>query len=275
MRPWYAHRLEAVLIETAYDDFLEATRGRFTVVGSAFVWCASPQLCGVCLWGEQTLSETESILHVLEQYPRQMAERFAIVLDTRRVDRVDPVALARLFRWLVEHREDLAIHLWMQANVIRAGPVGFLLTGLLPVAQWALPYGLFESPREAFHAVGSDDTLCEEVDAIAARLRDEPRVLRQVRELLAARHDLRCDQVSRALGTSQRSLQRLLASHGTSFHAEVVAARVEHAKRRLRSSDDKITTVAREVGISERSLTILFRSSTGATPAEWRRRHRA
>lgn len=262
------------MIETPYDEFLEATAGRFTVVGSSFVWCASPELCGVCLWGEQTLAETESVLQVFEQYPRQMAERFAIVLDTRGVDRVDPVALARLFRWVVEHRDDLAQHLWLQANVIRAGPVGFLLTGLLPVAQWSLPYRLFHEPREAFHAVGGGDALCEEVEAIATRLRDEPGALRQVRQLLAERHDLRAHQVSRALGTSQRSLQRLLAHHGTSFHAEVVAARLEHAKRRLSSSDDKLAAVATEIGISERSLTILFRSNTGATPAEWRRRHR-
>ncbi|MBN8611434.1 MAG: helix-turn-helix transcriptional regulator [Deltaproteobacteria bacterium] len=265
------------MLETPYSEFLGATAGRFTIVGTSFVWCASPTLCGAVLWGEQSVAETDAILRIFDEYPRQMADRFAIVLDTRGVDRVDPIALARLFAWVVGKREDLAKHLVLQANVIREGPIGFLLTGLLPVAKWTLPYRLHHEPLQAFREVAGEEgvPLCAEVETISARLRDEPGALRRLRELLTTRQDVGVNEVSRALATSPRSLQRLLTRHGTSFHAELVAARLGRAKTLLRTTDDKLSAVASAIGVSERALTLLFRQHTDATPAEWRRRHRS
>lgn len=264
------------MIETPYSEFLGATAGRYAVVGSAFVWCASPALCGACLWGEQSEAETDSILRIFDEYPQQMAERFAIVLDSRGVDRVNPVALSRLFTWIVARREDLSKRIWLQANIIREGPIGFLLTGLLPVARWGLPYRLYHEPIQPFRDVAGDEgpALAAEVEAISARLRDEPGALRRLRALLATRQDLNVHEVSRALATSPRSLQRLLGRYGTSFHAELVTARLERAKTLLRDTDDKLASVASAIGLSERALTLLFRQHTEMTPAEWRRRHR-
>jgi len=264
------------VIETAYDAFLEQTAGRYTVTGSSFVWCASPTLCGAFLWGEQTEAETHAILRIFDQYPRRMADTFDIVLDTRGVQSVNAAALAVLFSWLVARRADLARHLRLQSNVIREGPTGFLLTGLLPVARWPVPYKLSHDPVEAFRAVVGDDgtALAAEVEAIAESVRGVPRELRVTRELLERNLDATLEEASRALGVSSRSLQRTLSRHGTSFHGEVVTARFVRAQELLRAGDDKVAVLAQRVGVSERALTSMFRTKTGLSPAEWRKRQR-
>lgn len=264
------------MIETAYEPFLGGTVGRYTVTGTSFVWCASPTLCGVFLWGEPTEAETRAILHIFDQYPKHMAPRFDMVLDTRGVQRAEAGGVKLLFSWLLANRKELANHLRMQANVIHEGPIGFLLTGLLPVAGWTLPYRMHFEPAEAFRLVAGQagDALWAEVEAIAERLRGVSRELRVAREMLAQKLDVTASEVSRALGMSQRSLQRALTRHGTSFHAEVVSARVRRAEALLQSGDEKIAAVASRVGVSERALTLMFRAKLGVSPAEWRNRQR-
>ncbi len=260
------------MIETDYDTFLGSTVGRYTVTGSSFVWCASRELCGAFLWGEPGDEETERILRIFDTYPIHMAERFDIVLDTRGVVQVDPTALSRLFAWLVEHRAGLKQRLRMQANVIREGPIAFLLTGLLPVAGWPVPYQLHHLPEPAFRALGAE-RWSSEVEAIAERLRGSSRELEQTRAMLADDLDATIGAVSRSLGVSSRSLQRILRRHGTSFHAELTTARLRRAQVLLSSGDDKVATIAKRVGISERALALLFRDRTGMSPAAWRREH--
>jgi AraC-like DNA-binding protein len=195
--------------------------------------------------------------------------------DGERV-RVDPTALAVLFSWLLANRRDLSRSLRTQANVIREGPIGFLLTGLLPVARWTLPYAVHFDPVDAFRSVSGDAgvALAAEVDAIAERIRGVSREVRVTRELLERDLDTRVEQVAGILGISSRSLQRALMRSGTSFHAEVVSARLARAQTLLRESDDKVAAIAATVGVSERGLTQLFRRRTGSGPAEWRKRHR-
>lgn len=264
------------MIETTYEAFLRTTVGRYTVTGTSFVWWASPTLCGVFLWGEPTEVETRAILHLFDQYPTQMAPQFDMVLDTRGVERAEAGGVKLLFSWLLANRKELANHLRMQANVIREGPIGFLLTGLLPVAGWTLPYRMHFEPAEAFRLVAGEegDALTAEVEAIAERLRGVSRELRVTREMLTHKLHVTASEVSRALGMSQRSLQRALTRHSTSFHAEVVSARVARAQALLRSGDEKLAVIAARVGVSERALTMMFRTKVGVSPAEWRNRQR-
>ncbi len=264
------------MIESSYEQFLRAATGRFTITGSSFVWCASRTLCGCVVWGRQSEAETGDILRIFDQYPLHMDGTFDIVLDSRGVNEVDPRSLHLLFSWLVARRAALAPRIRLQASVIREGPIGFLLTGLLPVAGKTHPYRLFTDPAEAFRAVDSATgaALCAEVDAITERVRGVPRELRVTRELLARRVGTRLAEVSAALAMSERSVQRVLSRHGTSFHAEVITARFALAREILRASDEKLAQVCTQVGISERALTLLFRKQTGLTPAEWRKQAR-
>lgn len=264
------------MIETNYESYVDAPVGCFTVTGSSFVWCATSELCGVLLWGQQPEAETSRILHIFDQYDRHMAGSFGIILDTRGVERVEPGPLKLLYSWLVARRVELVPRIRVQASVIREGPIGFLLTGLLPVVGRTHPYRIFTEPSEAFRAVADKEAeaLCAEVEGIADRVRGVPPELRSLRAHLASRLESTLDEVSRRLGVSPRSLQRILTRHGTSFHREVTEARFAVATELLRTSDQKLVAIGAQVGISERSLTLLFRAKTGLTPAEWRKAHR-
>jgi len=120
----------------------------------------------------------------------------------------------------------------------------------------------------------------EEIEGAIAREEDRiagaPVLLRDLRALLEQRlNDTSLDACARTLGLSQRSLQRKLSEHETSFQLEANAARVRVAKRLLRETDDKLTHVAHEVGCASlASFSTLFRRATGETPSAFRERHR-
>jgi AraC-like DNA-binding protein len=266
----------ARLIHSPPETFQHAPVGRFCVIGSSFLWCASPSLAGTYLWDRQSEAETRDILATFDLSMRSMSASFDVILDTRGVEAVDPEPLQILFSWMVSRLGDLAHRLRLQACIIREGPIGLLLTGLMPVTGQTQPYRLFSDPGEAFALLASATgaELCAEIERIAELVRDVPREVRVTRELLEARLDVPLDEVSRSLGMSPRSLQRVLGRHGTSFHDEVVRARLARAQALLRSGDLKLADVGARVGISERALGLLFRAKTGLTPAEWRKQQR-
>lgn len=70
---------------------------------------------------------------------------------------------------------------------------------------------------------------------------------------------------------SERSLQRRLGDHDTTFQAEVNHARVRIAKRLLRETEVSLTQIAQEVGCASlASFSALFRRATGTPPSAWR-----
>jgi AraC-like DNA-binding protein len=73
---------------------------------------------------------------------------------------------------------------------------------------------------------------------------------------------------------STRSLQRQLWQAGVSFRDEQAAARFRCAEEMLRT-DDKVSAIAAQLGLSAQGLTQLTRARTGLTPAELRRRLRS
>ncbi len=264
-----------MLHEARYEDFFDAPVGRYTVTGSSVVWCESPALCGSILWAAQDEHETRRILAVFDQHRRHMQSGFDVVLDTRGVQSVDPSCLQILIQWMKQRKDTLLPHVRRHVNVIRDGPIGLMLTGLLPVLGWTHDYRLCTDASEAFRSVDADERLRDEVDAIAARLRGTPDELRALWTLLERGTELDTLTIERAsalLATSTRTLQRVLTTHGTSFRQELADARFARAQTLLRASDDKITAVSAAVGLSERALTDLFNRKTGLSPAVWRKR---
>jgi AraC-like DNA-binding protein len=264
------------MIQTPYETFRAAPAGRFCVLGTSVAWCASPSLGGMVLWARQSEAETRAILELFEHCLRSMDTSFAVILDTRGVDTVDAAPLQILFSWMVAHLGDLARRVRLQACIIREGPIGLLLTGLMPVTGQVQPYRIFTDAAEAYAAVAGDAgaALYAEVEGILLGVRDVPREVRLTREILAARIDTPFEEVSRKIGMSPRSLQRALGRQGTSFHDEVVAERLARAKALLRSGELKLGEIGARLGISERALGLLFRARTGLAPAEWRKRER-
>jgi AraC-like DNA-binding protein len=98
--------------------------------------------------------------------------------------------------------------------------------------------------------------------------------VRALREYLGrALRDATVEGGARTLGVSPRTLQRELRHARTHFTAELLRARVDAACEKLAHTDEKIETIAREVGcISASQLSTLFRRSLGETPGQFRTR---
>src|ERR1700689_1313339 len=98
-----------------------------------------------------------------------------------------------------------------------------------------------------------------------------PRAGVVVRMTLGANVEATIDDAAKTLSMSPRSLQRVLQQHGTSFHDEQTNARFAFAQTLLGAGDEKVASVARRIGCSERTLTTLFKERTGLTPSDWRK----
>jgi len=83
----------------------------------------------------------------------------------------------------------------------------------------------------------------------------------------------RIDWVAAKLGLTRRSLQRLLAKHGTSFNRLAEEALMRRAIRRLGEADAAITGIALELGYADAAhFTRAFRRWTGMPPSVYRHR---
>ena len=118
--------------------------------------------------------------------------------------------------------------------------------------------------------------LFAELEALFAEASGTPPMLRRLRERLdAAPGALSLPDAARALGSTERSLQRGLKSCGTTFQAEQGRAQIRAAQRLLRESEASIAQVAVDVGCRSIShFSALFRRIAGETPTDWRKRHR-
>ena len=77
--------------------------------------------------------------------------------------------------------------------------------------------------------------------------------------------------VARAIATSRRQLQRVLAEHGTSFRRELQDIRMARAAALLREGELSVSTVAREVGYRHPAqFSKAFRRHHGLPPSELR-----
>jgi len=264
------------MIETPEDAIVRSPWGRYTCTGSAIVWCASPKLCGARVWGRPDADETRRILRLFGEYPKVTDPTFDMILDTRDVEHVDPDGLKELTGWMAEHRAAFVERMRVTC-IIREGPNGFMLVGLMPAIVEGRAFRVTTDAVAAFREIAGDEgaAIADEIDAAAARLQGVPRELQLVRSLLATRLDATIDMAAKSAGTSPRSLKRLFSKHGTSFHDEVVTARMKAARELLLGTDLKVAAIGARLGISERAVTMLFRAKTGMTPIEWRTKNRA
>lgn len=84
--------------------------------------------------------------------------------------------------------------------------------------------------------------------------------------------DALAESVARALGTSERTMQRRLRQAGTSFRDVVDDVRREAALAQLGRRDATVTDIAFMLGFSDLSaFSRAFRRWTGASPSEYRR----
>lgn len=249
--------------------------GRHCVAGSALFWCATPTLGGIAAWGAPDAETTRQIVEAFAAlWSARLVAPITLVIDGRRLERLDPDALAVLIAWLEEHHAALGRRVEHQIGVVSRGLMGLTLAGILPTLGQPYPFRVVETPEEAHQWVEGPPGLAARIEALVDDAAGTSRPLRALRALLARELTVSLPVAARAIGVSARSLQRTLGAHGTSFQRELRDARFSAACALLEGSDEKVSLVARRVGVTEDALAQLFRERTSATPSEHRARHR-
>jgi AraC-like DNA-binding protein len=99
------------------------------------------------------------------------------------------------------------------------------------------------------------------------------RLCRNTVATLVAKRRCSVHDVARAIGLHRRTLNRRLATHGTSVSGLVIQVKIELAQRMLADTGMLISEIAEALDIAHAAtLTRLFRRETGQTPSSWRKR---
>jgi AraC-like DNA-binding protein len=167
----------------------------------------------------------------------------------------------------------MATKLKRQALVCTSGVAEALMNGFYGARPAPHPMQVFSELPPALKWLGREP-LASELAALRAEARDQG-PLAQLREYLAgAVAGATLDLAARALGVSERTLQRRLKEAGTSFLDELAVARVRTAEVLMRSTSRKLSDIAEAVGCaSSQHFSDTFRRIRGVSPREWRAKH--
>jgi AraC-like DNA-binding protein len=169
------------------------------------------------------------------------------------------------------------------ALVRPSGLSGAMVAGIYQVVPRPYPVQLFDEMSAAVAWLGAHDPLgatsAEIVEMVTALYEEAVHatpIVARLRTLLEATPSgVDLEAAAKALGTSERSLQRRLREAETGFSTELGAARVRVAQRLLLSGDAPLTDIALEVGCASlQHFGVLFRKVTGESPSAWRERER-
>ena len=259
------------------EPFLRDPVGRYVVGRHFFIWCRSLDFTGSVLWGRPEERDTLEIAAIWrELHPRM--EAFDVVTDGSRIESIDAAAFEVMIRYLRDKLPTYAKTIRRQAIVHPPGLPGAAIAGLLPTIGLYYQWRIFAEPGAGFAWLERADgaATCDEVLALAERTTGVSPWRRILGELLRdTPDDVTLASAARRLGRSDRSLQRDLQQAGTTFRAELEAARVELARGLLVDTDLKIDSVARKVGCASAAhFATLFRRVAGETPSAYRERHR-
>ena len=255
-------------------DFLRDPTGQVVVGRTWLHFCAHPRLFGVVLFGQPDRDDVVALTRSLVvELGRGIAPHGSLV-DASRLERVDPGAFEVLHRYVREHHAALNERVTRLALVRPQGVEGAVVAGFYPVSGAPYPVELFEDAVAALAWLGeAGSALADELVEHADAARGKTPLLGGLRSLLLRRMvDLTLEEACRALGVSERTLQRRLQDAGTTFLSEVAAARLEEAKRRMAETEVSITAIALEVGFpSLQHFSAVFRRATGQSPSAWRK----
>ncbi len=261
----------------AIEPFLRDPVGRYVVGRHFFIWCRALDFTGSVLWGRPEERDTTEIAAIWgELHPRMQG--FDVVTDGSRIESIDGAAFDVMIRYLRDKLPTYARTVRRQAIVHPPGLPGAAIAGLLPTIGLYYQWRIFAEPSAGFDWLERDDgaATCAEVTALAERTTGVSPWRRTLGDLLRETPaEVTLAAAARRLGRSERSLQRDLQQAGSTFRAELEAARVELARALLVDTDLKIDSVARKVGCASAThFATLFRKVAGETPSAYRERHR-
>ncbi|MBX3190935.1 MAG: helix-turn-helix domain-containing protein [Labilithrix sp.] len=257
-------------------EFLADPVGRCIAGRTWLYFYPHPGFCGFIVWGAPREDDLKRLVGVLEV--ELGAAPHVSLVDARRAEGADPRGFGVLERYVRAHHEALGRAVTKLAIVRPDGIVGAITSGFFGVTPPPYPVSIFEDRARAIDWLGVADAerVLAELAREEERASGSPPLLRDLRARLDARLDTATlARAAKALGVSERSLQRKLGEIGTTFQLEVNRARVRAAKRMLAETDAKLTQVAHDVGCASlASFSALFRRATGEAPSAWRESRR-
>lgn len=267
------------MIPTTLELFADDPVGHCVAGADWIHWCADRRLFGVVLWGRPGLESITALVRslALELGPR--IEPHQSLVDASRLDSVDVEAFDLLGAYVRRNHPALARQVTRLALVRPTGMAGAVVAGFFEVLDPPYPVARFGTARDALVWLerGADADLLPALDVVRESLTSVPSLLGALRVLIADDlRDVDVRKAARALGVSERSLQRRLHELGTSFQDELCAARLRDAERRMLDSDAPLTRIALDVGFtSAQHFSTQFRRLRHETPTQWRAGRRA
>ena len=263
-------------------DWIESSRDSYVAGESLFSFVADEAVVGCVGWGRPTTDAVAWAVRThrsLAQVMPRVFPRHGAYFDIRGVDFVDFGVFGALAQSIARHGDELAGSAEKLAVVRPSGPLGAMAEGFFRLVRAPLPVEVFVAPADALDWIGHPraEDLARALDDVVDALTGTDPLLRMLKERLEDRPgDLDLADAARALGVSERSLQRKLSGLGTTFQIERGRAQVRVAKRLLRETELPLTRIAFDVGCrSLAHFSTLFRRVEGIAPGAWRTRERS
>lgn len=258
------------------DGFLEAPVGKYVTGPSWLFAYPSARFSALVFWGRLTGESLAGTAHIHPRVHSAAARPHVAILDARRVEHVDEGAFAVGVNYVKAHHESLSQSISQLAIVHSGGMLGSVAAGFFRLIGAPYRAEVFTDPVEALSWITVDDPrgVLTTLDGLYTSTSGTTELLRDLRAHLEKNlDDVSLADATRALGISERSLQRRLAESGTSFQKEVVGARVRTAERALVETTKPLSQIAFDVGCaSVQHFSTMFRKVTGMTPMQWRKR---
>ncbi len=236
-------------------------------------WQDGTRAFGTVMWGRPLEADIAAMIPFFELGSDPRFAGHASFVDCRAVDSIDMIAFGKLLSYLVSRRHAWGPNVGRQAVLHPDGFVGVMVAGALHVAKPPYPFACFQGPgADAFAWCGVPD-LHGLIEALRMSAIRSPEITRRVQAAFDARGLAGAADVARALGVSQRTLQRRLAEEGTTFREQRDRYLSREIERLLAGTELDLDAIAAQVGLSSAShLVAHFRSTHGTTPGAWRQR---
>jgi len=244
------------------------------VSGEGFLhFCAAAELWGIILWGRPSMDTARELGRTLMLELDAPAVPHAAVVDASRLEGADAGAFAALEWYMKNFGDQLAKQVERLALVRPPGLSGAMVAGIYDVLPRPFPVQVFGALGDALTWADGPEGAEEALVRAHAEATNTPQLLGALRALLSERlADLTVAGAAKRLSLSERSLQRKLSDHDTTFQAELGAARVRAAQIMLIETDAPLTKIALDVGCASlQHFSALFRKHVGVAPGKWRK----
>ncbi|MFO0747281.1 MAG: hypothetical protein U1F43_16685 [Myxococcota bacterium] len=210
------------MIVTATSSATHAPRIHYRAPGLA-LWTA-PGLVATSVWGPHGLADVQAFFDFMEEVLRDFEHPFDFMTDNvrMRVGDHDWRAFGAIMRWAYRNNQRFAGILRRWVTISASHVVGMAIAGSNRLLGAPFPSSVAPSVDAALDLLGHPDraALVPWVAALPEHVREATTDIARLRGHLARRPSASLAEAAAALGLGQRTLQRALAAHGTSYRAE-------------------------------------------------------